>query len=127
MRRLLDQLWIKTGGHSQRHGKRRPITVDDIKAKQQRDVQPRILHRDVLVMVGCRSVHYIDQRTQFAFLDHHVVILAVGSRAGRDACGELVQLSGLLGQRHLAQQCFDLPVQILARQLRIGMSDRRSR
>ena len=47
-----------------------PVSVDDIKAKNQRDLETRLLHRDALQFIGTFCPAHVERRTQQPFANH---------------------------------------------------------
>ena len=105
-RRLARGDRVVGGGHrrveaargAQRHGEDRAVAVDRVVGEEDRDVQPRLLHRDVLEVVDLRRVDEAEDPAHAG--------LRVG--VGDLPVGEQLQLLELLADRHLAEQTIDL-------------------
>ena len=94
----------------ERHREDRPVAVDRVVCEQDRDVQARLLHGDVLQRVDLGGIGQAEDAAD-ALLRHvgKDVPLCI-----RDlAVGEQLELLQLVGQRHLAEQALDLPLDLL--------------
>ena len=89
-------------------GNSRPVSVNHVQPIQQGNVQPRFLHRDVLIPVRRLRIVQVEQRTHLPLRDHVLVIASSRSRARRCPRRILHQLPDLLLQRHLAEQSIHL-------------------
>ena len=105
-RRLARGDRVVGGGHrrveaargAQRHREDRAVAVDRVVGEEDRDVQPRLLDRDVLEVVDLRRVGEAE--------DPAHARLRVG--VGDLPVGQQLQLLELLADRHLAEQSIDL-------------------
>ena len=86
--------WIEAAGLCQRDREHRAETVDGVEGEQDRDVQPRLLDRDVLEVVDLRWIREAEDAAD------PVARLIVG----RLEVGEQLHLLQLLVERHLAEQ-----------------------
>ena len=68
---------IETGRHRQRDGEHGVVAVDHVEPEDQRNMQPRLLHGDVLIVVGRVRAHHVEKRAHLA-LGHHVVEFVIG-------------------------------------------------
>ena len=101
------------GGHrrveaargAQRHGEDRAVAVDGVVGEEDRDVQPRLLDRDVLEVVDLRRVGEAEDPAHAG--------LRVG--VGDLPVGQQLQLLELLADRHLAEQTIDLALDAAVR------------
>ena len=93
--------------------------MNHVIAKDQRNVQPRLFHGDVLVGICFFRAYRVEQRANLPLGDTFFVVGAASARAGRSARRILHQLAYLLLQRHLLQQFFHPLVQLGIGQLRV--------
>ena len=75
----------------------------------------------MLKLVGVSGVVHIQQRTDFALGDHHFIVFAMRAGACREAGGVLRELPCFLGERHGAEQGFDLAGNLFVGKLSIGV------
>ena len=109
----LGCLGIPAGRHGQRHGKRGAVAVDHIQPEEDGDVQPRFLHRDVLIVVCLLGAHHVEHRTDLALGNQIVVGQIRGRWTGGKSGRILHRLPDLFLERHLFQQRFDAGVDFL--------------
>ena len=81
------------------------MAVDHVQSKEQRNMQPRLLHRDVLIVVRLLRARYVEQRADLALRQHRIEIELLPRRSGDRAAGRILrQLPDLFLERHLRQQ-----------------------
>ena len=135
MREIRDQGGIPTGCSGQRNRKDSAEAVDDVGSKKQRDMQAGVVNGSVLKMVGKALPNSVEHGAEFPLLREHVAVdsprcgrvhvksgrcVAGVGRGVRFGCAVLHQLAYLLVERHLFEQCIDLPLDLRAGELRIG-------
>src|SRR5207253_3553449 len=103
---LFNQSRIPTGSQPQWNRKFRSESVNYVQAKEKWNVQPGLLHGDVLVGIDLAGRGDVKKRPDFAFADHVVIICAAGSRARRLSGRILDELADLLLKGHLLQERF---------------------
>src|SRR6267154_1812230 len=81
--------------------------MNDVQAKQQRDVQAGLLHCDALVFIHLAGGRNIEQSSDLAFADHVIIIGAAGARPCRLSCRILNELAYFFLEGHLLQQFFN--------------------
>ena len=99
--RLLVARGVPRRGHGQGHREDRAVAVDHVEGEEHRDLEPRLLDRDLLERVELLRVVEPEHRAGAALADRPG---GVHSRERAD----LGELADLLGQRHLAEQGRDL-------------------
>ena len=88
--------------------------MNHIETNQQRNMQPRLLHRQVLQAVQILHLELPKHRTHLPF-DDGSVRLFLGQPCDQDS-RSLVQLASLLFHRHLLQQGFGAAVRVVVRE-----------
>ena len=89
---------VEAAGRAQRDREDRAVAVDRVVGEEDRDVQPRLLHRDVLEVVDLRRVDEAEDRAD----------ARLRVRVGDLPVGEQLHLLQLLVDGHLAHQAVDL-------------------
>ena len=110
------QVGIKGGRFGQRHWKHGLQAVDDIGRKDERDLQPRLLHRHALQFSCAGGAHTIEEAGDAALCNllqqFGPALLGSGrvGGSGFSACGVGIQaeLAGFFFQRHAGDERFDL-------------------
>ena len=96
---------IKTAGAGEWKGEDGPISVNYVVTENQRNLKPRLFHRNSLGCVGLFRTVHIQQRTNLALfhpIEHR-----------RFDAGELSELTDLLLHRHLFEQNIDSMLDVL--------------
>src|SRR5215472_15982495 len=78
-----------------------------VQSKEQRNVQPRLFHGNMLKDIDLMSRGDVKQGAHFPLADHIVVVGAAGAGAGGLASGVLDQLAYFLLERHFSNQFVD--------------------
>ena len=94
---------VEAAGRAQRDGEDRPVAVDGVVGEQDRDLQPRLGHRDLLQVVDLGRVGEAEHRAD----------AVAGVLVGDLAVGEEHQLLELLLEGHLREKLVDLPLDAL--------------
>ena len=100
----LDEFRIPRSCKSERDREFGAIPVYNVQTINERDLQPRFFHRNVLKSVRFARCGDVKQRTDLALLDHVVVFGAPGAGARGLSGGVLHQLADLFVQSHFAQK-----------------------
>ncbi len=107
-RGALPQVGIEGAGLGDRHREQGAVAVDHVVAEEQRDLQPRFLHRHALHGGDLGRADEVDETADLA-VAHRVGGVARGDGARqRRAPGQHVELPGLLGEGHGGDQCVDV-------------------
>src|SRR5713101_3961141 len=106
-RHFLDQFRMPRGSQSERNGKLRAKSVNDVKAKQKRNVQPRMLYGDALVSIDLVRGRDVEQCSNLALADHVIIICSPGARSRRLSGRILNQLADFFFERHLFDESVD--------------------
>ena len=100
-------LRVEAAGRAQRNREDRPEAMDRVEREQQRDVQPRLVNRDVLEAVDRRRIRDAQHRAEAV---PHLLV-------GDQEVGEQLDLLQLLLQCHLREQGVDPAVDRRSRRL----------
>ena len=95
--------------------------MDHVQSEQQWNVQPRLLDRNVLILVNQRGVDDVEQRPDLSPGDHFFVVGSSRAGACRLAGGVLHQLPNFFFQCHALEQGLDAGVKVRVRD-RVGTS-----
>ena len=135
MREVGDQGGIPAGCSGQWNGENGTEAVDDVGAEKQRNMQAGVVNGGVLEMVGKGLPDRVEHGAEFPLLREHVAVdsprggrvhvesgggVAGGGRGVRFGGAVLHQLAYFLVERHLLEQCIDLPLDLRAGELRVG-------
>ena len=101
------------------------LAMNHIHPKDHRDMQPRLLHRYVLIVVRFLRPNDVEHRADRAPLRQLVITQLRPLRPRRKSRRILHRLPNLFLQRHLLQQRIDFGVQLPIGQLRIRHRYRR--
>ena len=77
--------------------------MDDVEPENQRDFQPRLLHRDLLIAVRVLAAH-VEKGADLSVGDHLFIAAATCAGPGGHSAGILAHLAELFVQRHLPRQ-----------------------
>jgi hypothetical protein len=95
-----DDVRVEAAGRPERDRKDRPVAVDRVEREEDRDLQPRLLDRDVLEVVDLFRVGQAE----------HAADAVLGVRVGDLPVREQLDLLQLLVERHLPEQPVDAPL-----------------